>query len=771
MHAPLLLAVFFFFRFSLQAPFFREEQMLSLAFVLLSAAFANGAAALVARGSIVCPAENNDNMPLNQKYSTGDRLFCTYSGDGEPCSYFSDGGLDHGSDKCPSDISQPVAWNFNTSLVLCAAFNAKLDVKSTIGQLSSSLNVSASVVECTYSDGSECYYNLGDGSTNHGTGTCPHSIGSTVYGSDYVCTSANFQSALIGSSLVVSASESILACVFEDKTLCKYSWADGSRIPGAGSMCPQYVTKSMVYSGQAPWMDYSAKCLPTLSHAPATAGALSDDDSILTCDYTSVSVVCEYQFSSGHLVGGGSDCPPLLNETAYGPPIGAGAAAAGSSVASSSSSSSPSSSSASSSSSSSSLSPGQYICAALNNNLTVSQYGNALEDVLWIGDGLVCNYHDDTSCYYSQKDGNHINDWTQICPPAVHKVFVGSFTNCAELHADTIKTSGEYTCLTETLNASILIGADVISVSDSLQVCLYDDATTCLYSMQGSLNPQSGGSCPKSVASWTKPQSSSNTSTYSSSESQNYGSSSPWGNGCLAFNEHITASSTLGSQLKASLNISESVVKCTYSDNNDCYYNRKNGNHSTSYSAGQYCPDSIAQSTESSYVCVSANLNASVLLGSSVIISETEPLSIVACVFEDQTSCLYDTHMGTLHTGGGSWCPKSTTESPDHQPGYGTGPAAAGAGKGLLAESGSTDNKSSSGIMISKPVLIALLALNGFLVIAVLAIGCFIVFRSPSVGNPRLKPLNAGSGYKTVDSLSVPLTHGDDTYYDPPTKH
>ncbi|KAJ7075073.1 hypothetical protein B0H15DRAFT_43169 [Mycena belliarum] len=583
--------------------------MISLAFVLLSAAFANGAASLVARDSIVCPALNNDNMPLYQESSsTDDRIICTYSGDSEPCSYFTNGGIDGGSDKCPSDISQPDETSI--SVVLCAAFNENFAVKSTAAQISSSLNVSASLVECTYSDGSECYYNRSDGSANHGTGTCPPSINSTVYSSEYVCFSASLkQSVLIGSSVVASASEAFLACVFEDKTSCSYSWANGSLKPGAGSWCPKQVTKALAYTVSAPWMDYKAQCPPTLSGAPATAGVLSPGDglSILTCDYTTVRVICEYQVSGGHLADGGSDCQLSLGQVNW-PPIGAGAAAPDSAAASSSSSSSASSWSSSSS-------------------------------------------------------------------------------------------------------------------------------TVYIFSK--------------------------------------YFGSSPWGNTCLAFNEHITASSTSGSQLKASLNISESIVKCTYSDNSDCYYNRKDGSHSTSYSAGQYCPQTIAQYTLSPYVCVSANLKASVLLGSSVAIQTNAALSVVACVFDDQTSCVYGMLQGTLMPGEGSWCPKTAIKSPYYQPAVGAGPAAAGAGKGLLAESGTgnTDNKSSSGTMISKPVLIALLALNGFLVVAVLAIGCFLVFRSPSAGNPRLKPLNAGSGYKTVDSLSAPLTHGDDTYYDPPTKH
>jgi hypothetical protein len=95
--------------------------------------------------------------------------------------------------------------------------------------------------------------------------------------------------------------------------------------------------------------------------------------------------------------------------------------------------------------------------------------------------------------------------------------------------------------------------------------------------------------------------------------------------------------------------------------------------------------------------------------------------------------------------------------------------AAAAIGNDRLGDNSSNND---GGITLSKAVLIALLAMNSVLVLAVLVIGGFLIFGRRSTTYSRIRPLNTGSGgYKTVGSVSVPLTHSDEPqYYDAPTQ-
>ncbi|KAJ7917607.1 hypothetical protein B0H13DRAFT_1870075 [Mycena leptocephala] len=95
--------------------------------------------------------------------------------------------------------------------------------------------------------------------------------------------------------------------------------------------------------------------------------------------------------------------------------------------------------------------------------------------------------------------------------------------------------------------------------------------------------------------------------------------------------------------------------------------------------------------------------------------------------------------------------------------------AAAAVGNSLLeavpnSNGSNSCGPSGNGIMISEPILIALLAMNGFLIIVVLAITGVWIFRrgreekQSRPGAPRLST-GTGVGYRTVESVNVPLTH------------
>ncbi|KAF8212622.1 hypothetical protein K438DRAFT_1168002 [Mycena galopus ATCC 62051] len=99
--------------------------------------------------------------------------------------------------------------------------------------------------------------------------------------------------------------------------------------------------------------------------------------------------------------------------------------------------------------------------------------------------------------------------------------------------------------------------------------------------------------------------------------------------------------------------------------------------------------------------------------------------------------------------------------------------SAASGGSDRLATN-AIDNTNGS-ITLSKPVAIALLVMNAFLVLAVLALG-FVIFRRRSMEPNRARPFITDAGYQTVGSRSAPLAYSDEQQteyldrFDPP-KH
>ncbi|KAJ7656242.1 hypothetical protein DFH06DRAFT_468309 [Mycena polygramma] len=144
----------------------------------------------------------------------------------------------------------------------------------------------------------------------------------------------------------------------------------------------------------------------------------------------------------------------------------------------------------------------------------------------------------------------------------------------------------------------------------------------------------------------------------------------------------------------------------------------------------------------------------------------------VSCTYSDDANpCVYAPD-GTF-VSGDSPCPGSLTTDPGSTP---TPPAAAdialggtaAAGSSLLADDANTGSEpSSKGTYVPQPVIVALLTMNGALVLAVLALAGIWVFNRRRSGSSVLQ--NHGPGYATVASLPVPLTHSDeDASHDPP---
>jgi len=68
---------------------------------------------------------------------------------------------------------------------------------------------------------------------------------------------------------------------------------------------------------------------------------------------------------------------------------------------------------------------------------------------------------------------------------------------------------------------------------------------------------------------------------------------------------------------------------------------------------------------------------------------------------------------------------------------------------------------------ISRPILLALLAMNGILVLAVLAIGGFLLCGRGRAGKAR----RMGPGYRNVGASGSSAPYSDEgNYYDPPKR-
>ncbi|KAJ7930960.1 hypothetical protein B0H13DRAFT_2651668 [Mycena leptocephala] len=242
---------------------------------------------------------------------------------------------------------------------------------------------------------------------------------------------------------------------------------------------------------------------------------------------------------------------------------------------------------------------------------------------------------------------------------------------------------------------------------------------------------------------------------------------------CPAFNLNTTAACD-GSQLLRTANPSQSVIQCQYLDGDLCSYSRGNG---IIQNGSATCPPSIdtSDSGESFFACNKSHLKQSPLMGSSI----TAAAENLACIYGDATLCTYSQHTGTLSTGA-SLCPRTAISSGDCPASsstvatpYGSkkensksgssGKSKASADKNLLAS-----NSDSARSPLS-PGLIALLVLNGVLVLGVLVIGAVWLGRRRI--RPRCEPKYYSVGPKPLmadpDAASVPLTHGaPGRYYD-----
>ncbi|KAJ6482986.1 hypothetical protein C8R47DRAFT_1273245 [Mycena vitilis] len=199
----------------------------------------------------------------------------------------------------------------------------------------------------------------------------------------------------------------------------------------------------------------------------------------------------------------------------------------------------------------------------------------------------------------------------------------------------------------------------------------------------------------------------------------------------------------------------EQELACTYYNgdvHDSAYYCKYDTTGTLTATSEGTCPglaDAVKSTNKpSSSMCLETN-NAGGILSS---VSLTGPNGTMACLYNDNNSCTYFISNGTFNSGP-SACPISIAP--------GSGPVGTGVPIGAIAEaspvaaaaaaSPSPDKKKG----LPQPVIIALLALNGALVIGVLGLGGFWVCRRHS-GSTR-----------SVDYTKVYASREGD-YYDAP---
>ncbi|KAJ7291547.1 hypothetical protein C8J57DRAFT_1587861 [Mycena rebaudengoi] len=185
-------------------------------------------------------------------------------------------------------------------------------------------------------------------------------------------------------------------------------------------------------------------------------------------------------------------------------------------------------------------------------------------------------------------------------------------------------------------------------------------------------------------------------------------------------------------------------VTCKYSNAGTCKYFDNDGSFS---SGSSVCPDRINASTGSApppqntktAQCVAKDDNGGSLLSSSV-----GPVGFVTCKYSNAGTCKYFDNDGSFSSGS-SVCPDSIT------------PASRVAGT-FLAGDNSNSTGSSSGN--SQPILIALLAINGVLAVAVIGLATLYLRERRSSGKQM-----RGKYTTVVDPASITLR--DHSAYDP----
>ncbi|KAJ7453477.1 hypothetical protein FB451DRAFT_1565600 [Mycena latifolia] len=147
--------------------------MSSLVFLLLSASLGNAATTPVRRDDPSCPSVNNIGSRLVDDTIAGGSIFCTYSSDANPCTYFTDGSFVSGSSNCPHSIGETATSPIcPPTPFVCSSTDLKDSML--VSGFQSTFN--PTFLDCIYLDNQICTYSLSDGHKVSGTSVCPQSV-------------------------------------------------------------------------------------------------------------------------------------------------------------------------------------------------------------------------------------------------------------------------------------------------------------------------------------------------------------------------------------------------------------------------------------------------------------------------------------------------------------------------------------------------------------------------------------------------------------------
>jgi len=297
-------------------------------------------------------------------------------------------------------------------------------------------------------------------------------------------------------------------------------------------------------------------------------------------------------------------------------------------------------------------------------------------------------------------------------------------------------------------------------VSAPAGLCLANTGPLALASTSRRVDSSSGSStCPDSITPGSASASAAASPT--AAKSSNNASTSPGLAQCVA-------TDAAGSPLQSNSATNDGFVSCRYQKAGTCEYFSPGGQFSSGSST---CPDGITpagSSSSSGTNNVSKGSTPSNLAqcvakddaGSTLRSSSTTDDGFVMCKYQTAGTCEYFSPGGQFSSGS-STCPDSITPAIS---------SASGASVGsFLADSASANSTSDAkdvGSRISQPVIIALLAVNGVFVVAILVAGSIWV-----LGRRPNKSSNLKGLYAKVDAsreTAVPLTHGvaKGQYYD-----
>ncbi|KAJ6458854.1 hypothetical protein C8R47DRAFT_145155 [Mycena vitilis] len=368
--------------------------------------------------------------------------------------------------------------------------------------------------------------------------------------------------------------------------------------------------------------------------------------------------------------------------------------------------------------------------------------GGALQTSSIGTDGLVsCGYQAAGTCQYFTP-GGQFSSGSSTCPDSITPAGSSPSTGSSP-------SSSAAICVA-TDDAGSALQASSIG-ADELVSCEYQAAGNCQYFTPGGQFSSGSSTCPDSITP--------------------AGSSSSTGSSPSSSLAQCVTNDDAGSALQSSSTTDDGFVACVYLSAGSCEYFSPGGQFSSGSST---CPDGITAGTSSSSgtgtdnssspsspsgslaQCVTTDDAGSTLQSSSIATD-----GFVTCNYQTAGNCEYFSPGGQFSSGS-STCPDSIT------PGSSSSTALTSSVGSFLAESdGNSTSKPASGVQLSQPVVIALLAMNAILVIAVLAAGAIWVFRRHTDNRASsLKGLYSNANAPT----SVPLTHGaaEDAYYDKP---